>query len=94
MWSWLRQWLLRVFLALAAASIAVYAGDWAIYRARGSPQSSVTVNRYLSVPLKGQKLEYDFLGTSAVPCSVSLFPQGDQDPCWYLRRNPNKWEHL
>jgi len=57
---------------------------------RGSPSSTVTVNRFLSVPLKGNKIEYDYLGTADVACSVSLFPQGGQSPCWRLRRNPNQ----
>ena len=94
MWNWLGQWLFRVFLTLAAAFVAAYAGDWATYHMRGSPQSAVAVSRYMSVPLKGQKEEFDFLGTALVPCSKSLFPQGDEDPCWFLRRNPNKWENL
>ncbi len=94
MWNWLGRWLLRVFMVLAAASVSAYAGDWAVYHLRGAPQSSVAVSRYMSIPLKGQKEEFDFLGTSAVPCARSLFPQGGEDPCWLLRRNPNQWEHL
>ncbi|HUA98265.1 MAG TPA: hypothetical protein VMA34_08065 [Terracidiphilus sp.] len=94
MWSWLQRWLLRVLIGLAAVLVAAYAVDWSVYHVRGAPQSSVTVNRYMSVPLKGQKEEYDFLGTAVVPCAEALFPQGDEDPCWLLRRNPNKWEHL
>ncbi|MGH9599514.1 MAG: hypothetical protein ACRD27_06595 [Terracidiphilus sp.] len=94
MWIWLGRWLLRVFLALAAAFVVAYAGDWAVYRTRGSPQSSVTVSRFMSIPLKGNKQEFDFLGTGVVPCAISLFPQSSEDPCWLLRRNPTKWEHL
>jgi hypothetical protein len=48
----------------------------------------------MGVPLKGQKEEYDYLGTVTVPCSRSLFPQGGNDPCWHLRRNPSHWENL
>jgi len=48
----------------------------------------------MSVPLKGQKEEYDYLGDFSVPCSSSLFPQGGNDPCWHLRGNPNQWENL
>jgi hypothetical protein len=50
----------------------------------------VTVSRFLAIPLKGNKQEFDYLGTSDVPCSVSLFPQGGQSACWQLRRNPNQ----
>ena len=92
MWSFLGRWSARLLLAMAAASVASYAADWAIFRLSGSPSSTVTVNQYLSVPLKGHKEEFDYLGASQVACSVSLFPQGDKDPCWLVWRNRNKWE--
>jgi hypothetical protein len=83
MWRWLR----RIVLALVAAFVVLYCGDWAVYRLRGSPQDKVTVDRMLAVPLKGNKTEFDYLGSSDVPCSVSLFSQGGESPCWELRRN-------
>ena len=86
----MKRWLRRGLVVLVAAFVAAYGGDWAVYKLRGSPSSTVTVNRFLSVPLKGNKIEYDYLGTGDVPCSVSLFPQGGQSPCWHLRRNPNQ----
>jgi hypothetical protein len=82
-------WFLRVVVVLAAAFVLVYTGDWAIYRLRGSPQSMVTVNRYVAIPEKGRKTEFDYLGTQDQPCSVSLFSQTGESPCWELRRNPN-----
>ena len=86
----MKRWIQRVVVVLVAGFIAVYGGDWSIYKLRGSPTSTVTVSRYLTVPLKGNKIEYDYLGTSDVSCSVSLFPQAGQSPCWQLRRNPNQ----
>jgi hypothetical protein len=86
----IKRWLLRITITLVAGFVAVYAGDWAIFKLRGSPTSTVTVDRYLTVPLKGNKLEYDYLGTSDVACSVSLFPQAGQSACWQLRRNHNQ----
>ncbi len=86
----IKRWLLRITVVLMAGFVAVYGGDWAIFRLRGSPTSKVTVNRFLSVPLKGNKIEYDYLGSADVPCSMSLFPQAGQSPCWQLRRNPNQ----
>ena len=77
-------------MVLVAGFVATYAGDWAIFKLRGSPKSTVTVNGYLTVPLKGNKLEYDYLGSSDMPCSLSLFPQAGLSPCWQLRRNPNQ----
>jgi hypothetical protein len=87
---WLIVWLQRVIVVLVAAFVATYGGDWAVFKLRGSPRSKVTVNRYVTIPLKGNKQEFDYLGSSDVPCSVSLFPQGGQTPCWQLRRNPNQ----
>jgi hypothetical protein len=78
-----------VAIVFAAVFVAVYSGDWAIYGLRGAPQSKVTVNRYVAIPLKGRKTEFDYLGTMEVPCSVSLFSQGGESPCWQLRRDPN-----
>jgi hypothetical protein len=50
----------------------------------------VTVNRYLTIPLKGNKQEFDYLGSIDAPCSVSLFPQAGLSACWQMRRNPNQ----
>jgi hypothetical protein len=79
-----------VAVVLGAGFVAVYGGDYAIFKLRGSPISKVTVNRYVTIPLKGRKSEFDYLGTLDVPCSVSLFAQSGQSPCWQLRRNPNQ----
>jgi hypothetical protein len=48
------------------------------------------VNRYLTIPLKGNKNEFDYLGALDVPCSISLFSQAGLSPCWQLRRKPNQ----
>lgn len=94
MMRWLLRWLRRAVVVLAAVFVAIYAGDWAVYKLRGSPQSKVAVNRYVTIPLKGNKQEFDYLGTSDVPCSLSLFSQAGQSPCWQLRRHPNQGENM
>jgi hypothetical protein len=94
MFRWLGRWLGRAFLVLAAATVAAYAVDSVVYFARGSPSSTVTVNQFMGVPLKGHKEEYDYLGAVETPCAVALFPHNGQDPCWHLRRNSNQWENL
>jgi hypothetical protein len=86
----MKRWLQRSVVVLVAGFVALYGGDLAIYKLRGSPTSTVTVSRFLTIPLKGNKIEYDYVGTSDVPCCVSLFPQAGQSPCWRLRRNPNQ----
>jgi hypothetical protein len=88
------MWLLRGLVGFAAVSFVVFAVDWTVYNFRGSPQSSVSVSQFMSVPLKGQKTEYDFLGTAIVACDVALFPHGGEDPCWYVKRHSSQWENL
>lgn len=84
------RWIQRVVVVLIACFVALYGGDWAVFRLRGAPQSKVTINRFVTIPLKGNKKEFDYIGSADVACSVSLFPQGGQSPCWQLRRNPNE----
>ena len=83
-------WLFRVLAVLAVGFVAGYGGDCAVYQLRGAPQSKVTVNRYVSIPQKGRKTEFHYLGILEQPCSASLFSQGGLSPCWQLRRNPNQ----
>jgi hypothetical protein len=90
----IKQWIQRVVLVLVLGFIALYGGDWAVYKMRGSPSSTVTVNQFMTVPLKGNKVEYDYQGAADVPCSISLFPQSGQSPCWRLRRNANQTTNL
>jgi hypothetical protein len=85
-----KRWLLHGILVLLAGFVVTYLGDSAIFLFRGSPLFKVTVNQFQSVPLKGTKIEYDYLGSSDVPCAQSLFPHAGHSPCWYLRRNPNQ----
>lgn len=94
MWRWLGRWMLRVLVACAAVALVSFAFDWALYELRGSPQSSVAVSQFMSIPLKGQKTEYDYLGTANVACDVALFPHGGETPCWYLTGHPNQWENV
>lgn len=88
--SLILKWLRRTALTAVAVFIALYLGDLAVYKLRGSPQGHVQVSQTLVVPLKGNKQEFDYLGTSDVPCSVSIFSQNGEDACWLLRRNQNQ----
>lgn len=90
----MKRWLQRIAIALVIAAIGVYAVDWAVFTLRGGPTSTVSVERFQTIPLKGNKIEYDYLGTGDVPCSVSLFPQAGQSPCWHLRLNPKQTVNL
>jgi hypothetical protein len=86
----MKKWLWRIVLIAVGGFMALYAGDWLVFKLRGSPQSRVTVNHYLTVPLKGNKSEFDYLGSVEVACSRSIFPQEGLSACWQLRRNPNQ----
>ncbi len=90
----MRRWIQRGAVIAVAGLLAVYAGDWAVFKLRGSPTSIVTVNKFMSVPLKGNKIEYDFVGTTDMSCSASLFPRSGLSACWRLRRNLNQTQDL
>jgi hypothetical protein len=87
------RWILRVLVAFLVVTAAAYVLDFTVYHLRGAPQSSVIVNRFLSIPLKGQKTEFDFLGTATVGCVVAMFPHESEAPCWYLQLHPNQWDN-
>ena len=84
------KYLPKLLLNLLVAVAAIYLIDTAIYFLRGKPTGSVMVTRLLAIPLKGGKTEYDPAGTSSVNCTLSIFPQGSANPCWYQRRNPTE----
>ena len=86
MMRWLRYFVMSL-LALAALS---YIGDWMVFRARHSPQRSLSVSHFVSAPLKDGKEEIDYLGSQMTPCSVTLDPQDGMQPCWYLSRHLNQ----
>ena len=47
--------------------------------------------QFLKTPLKGQKDEFDYMGTVAQPCVPSLFPHWSETPCWWLERHKVQW---
>jgi hypothetical protein len=63
---------------------------------RGTGLGVVQVNQFLTTQLKGQKEEYDWMGTVPAPCAHSLFPQVSAQPmvppCWWLERHKNQWD--
>jgi hypothetical protein len=85
----------RVLLGLFLVAVAVYLGDWAVWRVRagtGGGMGKATVSRFVVAPLKGNKEEYYYQGTAEVDCSQSLFPQAGSGACWWLKRNSVVWE--
>ena len=83
-----------VKVALVAA-ILLWVSDWAVFRvrvARGTAFDSVQVDEFLSTALKGNKQEYDYLGTAQENCARALFPHGGAPACWWLRRHTTAWQ--
>ena len=80
---------------LLAIVLLTYAVDWGLMRFRmskGTALRTVQVEEYLSTPLKGNKEEYDYMGTQAESCSVTLFPQSGYTPCWWLEKHRQHWQ--
>ena len=91
MWvSAILRWTGRVVLWAAILCGLVYLADCVVYLLRGEPMGRVTVNQFVSTPLKGDKTEYDFEGSVDEPCAQSLFGHQRLSACWQLRRNPNQ----
>jgi len=84
------RWLRIAVLALAAFGFISFVLDWSIFKMTGSPKSKFTVSHFVSAPLKDNKQEIDFVGSEDVPCSLTIYPQDDYMPCWYLRRHTNQ----
>lgn len=80
--------------ALLIALIAFYLIDWAVFRikmAHGAGYGTIQVDQYLSTALKGNKAEYDYLGSTPVSCARAIFPHGAA-PCWWVARHKSHWE--
>ena len=89
------KYLVRSLVALAVLLALVYVGDWIVLRSRmahGTAFGVVEVNQFLATPLKGNKVEYDLMGTAPVTCSRSIFPQQGNSACWWLERHKAQWE--
>jgi hypothetical protein len=84
---------------LLIGSAILYVSDLAVFQVRlmwGSGMGSVTVDSFLKTPLKGEKLEFDYLGTANQSCSQTLFPQyaasAWNPPCWWLVHHKTRWQ--
>jgi hypothetical protein len=81
----------RILLLFVAVVVLLYLGDWIGLRVRGQTSSTVQVQQFLRTPLKGQKEEFDYMGTVDQPCVRSLFPHSAETPCWWLERHKTRW---
>jgi len=80
---------------LLVTAVVVWLLDWGVFRVRavrGTAYDSVQVEEFLSTALKGNKQEYDYMGTAQVTCVRALFPHGGAPACWWVRRHTTQWE--
>jgi hypothetical protein len=82
-------------LTVAILAGLLYLGDTVVLRfriPRGTAYDVVQVNQFLATPLKGNKIEYDLIGTVPETCSRSIFPQKGNPACWWLKRHNSQWQ--
>jgi len=88
--------ILRITAALTMLFFIIYAVDVTWYHARlavprlGAADSSVHRIRLLAIPDKGNKTEYQIDAVTPeedVPCTRTLFPHAQRNPCWYVKRH-------
>ena len=99
MQTYLRRNLLRMTAYVVVGLALFYFADWGIFeirRARGAGMGSVPVEQYLKTQLKGNKAEYDYLGTTDQSCALTALPQyaasALNPPCWWLERHKQRWQ--
>ncbi len=77
----------RTAVYVIASVIFLYLADGLVYRLRGQPQDSVTVQRYYALHKTKEKTNYMFADPQTQSCARALFPHSSSQPCWYLRRH-------
>jgi len=89
----------RGALYLLFVLLILFVGDWIVFEvrlARGGGIRSVPVEQFLKTPLKGDKAEYDFVGTAPESCSITMSPQYANSqwnpPCWWLNKHRVQWQ--
>jgi hypothetical protein len=83
--------LVRGAVALVGVALLIYPTDWVVWKIQtlfGGGMGTVQVSHVTVAELKANKEEYYADVPDAVPCSRSLFPQGGNSACWWLRRHP------
>ena len=86
--------LLKALGGLVLLAALAYPVDFAIWRTRLALSKdgrggigNLEVNRVVAAELKGNKEEYYYDGEMMTDCSQSLFPQGGNNPCWWVARH-------
>ena len=82
--------LVRGVLGVVLLGVMAYPLDWAVWKVRvaqGGGMGEMQVDRFTVAELKGGKEDYYPEGTTTVPCSKSLYPQGGNGACWWVARH-------
>lgn len=82
--------LLRAMGVVILLAIMAYPLDWMVWRARvaqGGGMGSVQVQLFTVAELKGGKEDYYPNGTAVIACSKSMYPQGGNGACWWVKRH-------
>ena len=82
--------LLRAIGVVILIAVMAYPLDWMVWRARvakGGGMGSVQVELFTVAELKGGKEDYYPNGTARISCSQSLYPQGGNGACWWVKRH-------
>ncbi len=77
----------RALVLLVAVPGFCYLGDYAVFRFRGSPVTTVEIRQFYAIPIKGNKINYMPAESTTEQCAFSLFPHVDTRPCWYVNRH-------
>jgi hypothetical protein len=88
--KWAATMIFRFLAGVILLAAIVYVADWGFWRARvagGGGMDQVQVNVFVVGELKGGKEDYYPQGTSFMPCSKTLYPQGGNSACWWLQRH-------
>jgi hypothetical protein len=103
MLSWLKwdriEPILRwTVIGVIVSAILLFSGDYLSLRFRipGNREQfgTVQVDSYLSIPKKGNKVEYVYQDPHNETCVHSLFPHFDCLPCWYLNRKAERQKQI
>ncbi len=82
--------LLRAVGVVLLLVVTAYPLDWMVWRARvakGGGMDSVQVQLYTVAELKGGKEDYYPNGSAMIRCSKSVYPQGGNSACWWVKRH-------
>lgn len=91
----MRRWLSLAAKYVVVLLLLLYLLDWVVYavrRADGGGTATVVVEEYVATPLKGQRVEFDYLGKKAVTCAEALFPHGIYPVCWWVHKHQKEWK--